>query len=76
MRTIAATRPQEINPARLTAPLARDVKPACRIHLFLPQLIGNLADRAFVIENGRMALQGTASALAADPRIRAAYLGL
>jgi len=36
----------------------------------------NLADRAFVIENGRMALQGTASALAADPRIRAAYLGL
>ena len=36
----------------------------------------NLADRAFVIENGRMALQGTASALAADPRIREAYLGL
>ena len=36
----------------------------------------HLADRAFVIENGRMALQGTASALAADPRIRAAYLGL
>jgi ABC-type branched-subunit amino acid transport system ATPase component len=29
-----------------------------------------------VIENGCMALQGTASALAADPRIRAAYLGL
>jgi branched-chain amino acid transport system ATP-binding protein len=36
----------------------------------------DLADRAFVIENGCMALQGTASALAADPRIRAAYLGL
>jgi branched-chain amino acid transport system ATP-binding protein len=36
----------------------------------------NIADRAFVIENGCMALQGTASALAADPRIRAAYLGL
>lgn len=36
----------------------------------------DLADHAFVLENGRVALQGTASVLAADPRIRAAYLGL
>ncbi len=35
-----------------------------------------LADRAFVLENGRIALEGAASALAMDPRIRAAYLGL
>ena len=36
----------------------------------------DLADRAFVLESGRVVLQGAASALAADPRIRAAYLGL
>ena len=36
----------------------------------------DLADHAFVLENGRVALQGAASVLAADPRIRAAYLGL
>jgi branched-chain amino acid transport system ATP-binding protein len=35
-----------------------------------------LADLAVVLENGRIALQGTAAALAADPRIRSAYLGL
>ena len=35
-----------------------------------------LAGRALVLENGRVTLQGTAAALAADPRIRTAYLGL
>jgi branched-chain amino acid transport system ATP-binding protein len=36
----------------------------------------DLAEIAVVLENGRIALQGPARALAADPRIRAAYLGL
>jgi len=35
-----------------------------------------LADHAFVLENGRIAMAGPASVLAADPRIRASYLGL
>ncbi|HWA80105.1 MAG TPA: ABC transporter ATP-binding protein [Acetobacteraceae bacterium] len=34
-----------------------------------------IADRAYVLESGRIALSGPASALAADPRVRAAYLG-
>jgi branched-chain amino acid transport system ATP-binding protein len=36
----------------------------------------DLANSAFVLENGRVALQGTAKALAVDRRIRTAYLGL
>jgi branched-chain amino acid transport system ATP-binding protein len=35
-----------------------------------------LASRAYVLETGRVAVSGPARALAADPRIRAAYLGL
>jgi branched-chain amino acid transport system ATP-binding protein len=35
-----------------------------------------LADFAYVIENGRVALQGSAASVAADPRIKQAYLGL
>jgi branched-chain amino acid transport system ATP-binding protein len=35
-----------------------------------------LAGRAYVIEHGRVALSGPAAALAADSRLKAAYLGL
>jgi branched-chain amino acid transport system ATP-binding protein len=35
-----------------------------------------LASRAYVLETGRVVVAGPARALAADPRIRAAYLGL
>jgi len=35
-----------------------------------------IAQRAYVVEHGRVALSGPAAALADDPRLRAAYLGL
>jgi branched-chain amino acid transport system ATP-binding protein len=35
----------------------------------------DLADRAYVMESGRIVLEGSAEALAADPRVQAAYLG-
>ena len=35
-----------------------------------------LADRAYVLENGRVTLAGTGAALLADDRVRQAYLGL
>ena len=35
-----------------------------------------LADRAYVLENGRIALEGSGGALLDDPRVKAAYLGL
>jgi branched-chain amino acid transport system ATP-binding protein len=35
-----------------------------------------LADRAFILETGRMALEGPAATLARDERVRNAYLGL
>jgi len=35
-----------------------------------------VAGRGYVIENGRVALQGAAGDLARDPNIRQAYLGL
>ncbi len=35
-----------------------------------------LAQRAYVLENGRTVLEGTGSALLQDPQIRSAYLGL
>ncbi len=35
-----------------------------------------VARRAYVIENGRVALEGDAGELAEDPKIRQAYLGL
>ena len=34
-----------------------------------------IAHRGYVLENGRMVLEGPASQLAQDPRVRAAYLG-
>lgn len=34
-----------------------------------------VADRAYVLETGRITMQGTGQALRADPKIRAAYLG-
>nr|WP_319770083.1 ATP-binding cassette domain-containing protein [Streptomyces europaeiscabiei] len=34
-----------------------------------------LADRAYVLETGRVALEGSAAELAADPRVKAAHLG-
>lgn len=34
-----------------------------------------LADRAYVLESGRIALSGPAAELAVDPRVKAAYLG-
>jgi ABC-type branched-subunit amino acid transport system ATPase component/ABC-type branched-subunit amino acid transport system permease subunit len=34
-----------------------------------------IADRAYVLETGRVALQGRAAELAVDPRVQAAYLG-
>jgi branched-chain amino acid transport system ATP-binding protein len=35
-----------------------------------------IAQRAYVIEYGRVALSGTATTLADDPRLKTAYLGL
>jgi branched-chain amino acid transport system ATP-binding protein len=35
-----------------------------------------VAARGYVLETGRIAVEGVSTALAADPRIRAAYLGL
>lgn len=36
----------------------------------------DVADRAYVIETGAVAIEGKAAALASDPRVREAYLGL
>jgi branched-chain amino acid transport system ATP-binding protein len=35
-----------------------------------------LASRAYVLENGRVVMQGTGAALLADDRVRHAYMGL
>jgi branched-chain amino acid transport system ATP-binding protein len=35
-----------------------------------------LADRAYVLENGRITLEGTGAELLADDRVRQAYLGM
>ena len=35
-----------------------------------------LADRAYVLENGSIVLEGSGAALLEDPRVREAYLGL
>jgi branched-chain amino acid transport system ATP-binding protein len=34
------------------------------------------SDRGYVLENGVISLEGTSEALAADPRVRSAYLGV
>jgi branched-chain amino acid transport system ATP-binding protein len=36
----------------------------------------SVADRAYVLQNGELVMSGDAAALAADPRIRSAYLGV
>ena len=36
----------------------------------------NVAGHAYVIENGRVAAEGPAGDIAADPRVKKAYLGL
>jgi len=35
----------------------------------------SIADRAYVLEQGKIVKSGTASAIAGDPAVRAAYLG-
>jgi len=35
-----------------------------------------VADRAYVLETGRVSLEGPAADMLADPKVRAAYLGL
>ena len=34
-----------------------------------------IADRAYVLENGRVVMQGTGEQLLCDPKVRDAYLG-
>jgi branched-chain amino acid transport system ATP-binding protein len=36
----------------------------------------SIADRAYVMEIGKITLSGTATEIHSDPRVRAAYLGL
>jgi branched-chain amino acid transport system ATP-binding protein len=40
------------------------------------QHVLRISDRAYVLENGRVALEGRGVDLLADPRLRVAYLGL
>ncbi len=40
-----------------------------------PIIIQQIADRAYVLENGRVVMQGTGEALLTDPKVRDAYLG-
>jgi len=35
-----------------------------------------IADRGYVLENGRVVLQNSGQGLLADPRLKTAYLGL
>ncbi len=40
------------------------------------QQILDIADRAYVLQNGRVALSGTSAEIAADDGVRRAYLGI
>ena len=35
----------------------------------------SIADRAYVLETGKITLEGTGAQLASDPRVQKAYLG-
>jgi branched-chain amino acid transport system ATP-binding protein len=39
------------------------------------QMALSIADRAYVLETGRLVLEGSAQELAANPRVQEAYLG-
>ena len=58
--------------------LARDIRAAGTAVLLVEQNARaalRVADYAYVLDGGRVALAGEAKALASDPRVRAAYLG-
>ena len=56
----------------------KDGIPAVDVPKFVPANAGKLdaADRAYVLENGRVAMSGAAAALRDDPGVRKAYLGV
>ena len=58
--------------------LLRDIKASGLTILLVEQNVKHalaLSDRAYVLENGRVALEGIAAELMTDPRLKAAYLG-
>jgi len=63
---------------RQVADLVRRLRAAGMTILLVEQnaaLALNLADRAYILENGSVTLSGEAGELAGDPRVRTAYLG-
>jgi len=63
---------------RQVADLLRRLREAGMTILLVEQnaaLALSLTDRAYILENGAVALAGSAAELAGDPRVRAAYLG-
>lgn len=65
--------------ARFVFDLTRELKAAGLTLLLAEQDVRMslaIADQGFVLENGRVVMAGPATELAADPRIRASYLGL
>ena len=59
----------------LIASLARDGLPIMLVEQNVVQSL-DLASRAYILENGEVAMQGEAAKLAADPELKRAYLGL
>ncbi|ACA16400.1 ABC transporter related [Methylobacterium sp. 4-46] len=59
----------------LVARLNREGLPIMLVEQNVVQSL-DLATRAYILENGAVSLQGEAAALAADPALRRAYLGL
>ncbi|MCL6581780.1 MAG: ABC transporter ATP-binding protein [Firmicutes bacterium] len=58
--------------------IIRDINAAGTTVLLVEQnaaMALSIADRAYVLETGRILFQGTAEEVKADPRVRAAYLG-